>query len=765
MFVYTPLRALIAVLLLLLCQLALAGVPANAVRIHYNRIEKDYDGWGLHVWGNDLDLVTEVTWRRAMKPAGQDDFGVYWDIPVKPEATEFGFIIHRADIKNVAKDMKIILNVHGHEIWQLEDDPVVYTSRPSIAGAAPDTQTSTPAPAPIAVAPAKPAHVAPLQTPMVGNNSSDLAALALMDRLRRETEARLQTEAQNEAKLQADLSAEQQARQTAEELLRRKEQALQQNSDVYKQREKDLIAANDNLEQKLEQGATRPAAVVSKSKNWPWMVACAVLALFGIGGLLWQRQRTLRLQRELTEHRNQLAKTADMVKKEAEERQQAEQRILQLANYDELTGLPNRAILNQTVTQALAKTKRYKKQLALLFIDLDRFKLINDTLGHGAGDFVLKTVAERFRECLRESDTVARLGGDEFVVLVEDLVDTKYVGGVAHKLVIAAQKPFMIEGQEFHVTASIGIATYPNDGTDSATLLKNADIAMYRAKEQGKNNFQYYSEQMNMHSLQRLALESSLRHALERNELRLHYQPIIDTVSKHISGVEALVRWQHPDMGMVGPLQFIPIAEETGMIADIGRWVLENACIQGALWHQAGFPLRMSINLSPRQLNEANLLDEFRHVLASTRFPASSLTVEITEGMMMTNPDETVVVLQALKDMGMQIAVDDFGTGYSSLAYLKRFPIDTLKIDRSFLQDIPRDQDDAALTGAVIAMGHSLRLNVVAEGIETDEQWQFLVDHKCQQMQGYWFCRPKAADDITEMLRQETPAKRTGTLA
>lgn len=736
-------------LLLALCLIPItlqAALPANMARIHYNRSQGDYEGWGLHIWGSDLDFVQEVSWKKPLKPSGQDSFGIYFDIPIKPGANEAGFILHQGNFKNVAKDMAWGLSSQGREIWQLEGDPTIYTSRPKIDNGQPEPPVPV-KPVPLARVP----EVAP-RAP-----SSEGATLALLDKLRREMETRLLLETQNQTRLQAELLSEQQGRQVAEQLLKQREQALVQSQIEASSAATLLNEQVKKLSTQLKQarhgnGNTGtdggPLALL-----WPLLLALAVLGWLITVVLLRKGNKKRKVY--LAEVEAEVATANNRMQKEVEERQSAEQRILQLANYDELTGLPNRAILNQTITQALAKAKRYKKQLAVMFIDLDRFKLINDTMGHGAGDHVLKTVSERFKNCLRDSDTIARLGGDEFVVLVEELADPKYVAGVAQKLVSAAQQPFVIQGQECHVTASIGISTFPGDGKDASNLLKNADIAMYRAKEQGKNNFQYYSEQMNMHSLQRLALESSLRHALERNEFRLHYQPIIDTVSQRIVGVEALVRWQHPDMGMVGPLQFIPIAEETGLIADIGRWVLETACRQGVVWRELGHILNISVNLSPRQLNEPDLITEFQSAFIKTDFPASQLTLEITEGLMLSNPDETVVVLQELKDLGIRIAIDDFGTGYSSLAYLRRFPIDTLKIDRSFLQDIPGDADSAALTAAVIALGHSLHLNVVAEGVETDEQRAFLLDHKCQHLQGYWFCRPKPGEDITALLNKQ----------
>jgi diguanylate cyclase (GGDEF)-like protein/PAS domain S-box-containing protein len=424
-------------------------------------------------------------------------------------------------------------------------------------------------------------------------------------------------------------------------------------------------------------------------------------------------------------------------------RKQAEERIRHLAHYDELTGLANRSMFSQHLSNAIAKARRNGTQLAVLFIDLDRFKNINDTLGHGAGDSVLKEVAERLHGCLRESDTVGRLGGDEFVVLLEEMPQSMHSAEVAQKILAAIARPFALDLQEFHLTASIGISTYPADSEDRQGLLKNADVAMYRAKELGKNNFQFYSAQMNIHNLEHLALESSLRRALERNEFVLHYQPKIDIRSGRIIGMEALVRWQHPTRGLIPPKQFIPLAEETGLIVPIGEWVLRTACAQNKSWQEQGLPpLRIAVNLSARQFNHENLLQDVARVLNETGLDAAFLELEITESMVMHDPEHAIELLKKMKTMGISISIDDFGTGYSSLSYLKRFPIDSLKIDRSFIKDLPLDGDDAAITQAIIAMAHGLKLKVTAEGAETSEQLSFLSTHKCDEMQGFYFSKP-----------------------
>ena len=410
-------------------------------------------------------------------------------------------------------------------------------------------------------------------------------------------------------------------------------------------------------------------------------------------------------------------------------------------------------MFNQRLTQALARAQRFSKMAAVLFIDLDRFKVINDTLGHDAGDRLLKQLAERLRECMREADTVGRQGGDEFVVLIEDVADPAQVADVGQKILDTVARPFLINGQEFHVTASIGISIYPDDGHDQQALLKNADIAMYRAKEQGKNNQQFYSVQMNQHSCERLALETSLRRAVERNEFLLHYQPKVDMRSGRITGVEALVRWQHPDIGMVPPAQFIPLAEETGLIASIGEWVLRTACAEAQSWVARGLPpIGVAVNLSARQFARDELAAAIMRILRETGLDPQLLELEITESTVMHNADRAAGVLQQLKQLGVRVAIDDFGTGYSSLSYLKRFPISSVKIDRSFVLDLPGDKDDAAITQAVISMAHSLRLRVIAEGVETSEQYRFLEEHHCDEMQGHYFSKPVDTAALVRLL-------------
>jgi diguanylate cyclase (GGDEF)-like protein len=429
------------------------------------------------------------------------------------------------------------------------------------------------------------------------------------------------------------------------------------------------------------------------------------------------------------------------------------QHVEYLAFHDGLTGLPNRSLFSKLLSQSISEARRYKRQLAVAFLDLDRFKQINDTLGHEAGDQLLREVATRLKGCLRDSDTVARLGGDEFVLLLPELEDGKYAATVAQKILLVIARAYVLIGQEFRVTASVGISTYPQDGLDEQTLTKNADIAMYQAKAEGKNTFQFYSEKLNANSLERLTLESSLRHALERNEFRLHYQAKRDIATDRITGVEALLRWEHPDLGTVAPMQFIPVAEETGLIVPIGKWVLRTACLQSVAWKTQGLPpLSIAVNLTARQFCDEHLLPDVASILAATGMEPHLLEVELNESLLMHNVEKTLRILTGLKDLGLRIAVDDFGTGYSSLATLQRFPLDTIKIDRSFTRDFVDSNEDGGLADSIIAIGKNLSLTVVAQGVETKAQAEYLRTHACDELQGFYFKRPLPVDEFTQLL-------------
>ncbi len=435
------------------------------------------------------------------------------------------------------------------------------------------------------------------------------------------------------------------------------------------------------------------------------------------------------------------------------ERHAAEAKIRQLAYYDPLTRLPNRTLLHDRVDQILAQASREGRLAALFFIDLDHFKTINDSLGHFTGDQLLCEVAQRMTGCIRRSDTLARLGGDEFVIVCGEAISMDGAAGIARKVLQAVAKPFTVDGHQLQVTPSIGISLYPQDGEDFETLLKHADTAMYRAKESGRNAYQFFAREMNEAALERLMLENSLRVALERRELELHYQPQIELASGRIIGAEALIRWRHPQLGMIPPVRFIPVAEASGLIVPIGSWVLKEACRQAASWRRAGLPpITVAVNLSSAQFRQQRFEETVAGVLELTGLPADHLELELTESIVMEDAELTVQALRRLSVMGVQLAIDDFGTGYSSLSYLKRFPIDKLKIDRSFVRDIVTDVDDWAIASTVISMGQSLRLQVIAEGVETVEQLDMLRRQGCHAVQGYHFSKPLPADSFARLL-------------
>lgn len=440
------------------------------------------------------------------------------------------------------------------------------------------------------------------------------------------------------------------------------------------------------------------------------------------------------------------------------QRKNAEEQIQHLATHDALTGLPNRMMFSQMLNHTIQSARRYKRQFAVLFIDLDRFKTINDTLGHAAGDQLLQEIAKRFRQALREVDIVARLGGDEFVALIEEMNEPSRIAKVAYNILSVAMKPVELMGQEYRVTASVGICMFPQDGQDEQSIMKNADSAMYCAKDAGKNNFQFYSKDVKSQSISRLKLETNLRHALERNELSLHYQAKLDLKTGVITGVEALLRWQNEELGSVSPMHLLPVAEDTGLIVPIGRWVLKTACAQNAAWQMQGLPpVCMAVNLSARQLMDDHLLEDIKDALADSGMSSDMLELEITEGMLMQNPDRVSGILSRIKTLGVRLAIDNFGTGYSSLSHIRRFPIDTIKVDRSFIRDMMQHPEDKAITEAIIAMGKTLSLTVVAEGVEKQEQESFLREHACDEMQGYYFSKPTPPDELADLLRNHVP--------
>jgi diguanylate cyclase (GGDEF)-like protein len=427
------------------------------------------------------------------------------------------------------------------------------------------------------------------------------------------------------------------------------------------------------------------------------------------------------------------------------------------ANHDALTGLANRNLLKDRLHQQLALAHRYKRSFSVAFIDLDNFKLINDSLGHDVGDRLLRIAGERLAACVREGDTVARTGGDEFVLLVSERINEGGAYRVVQRVMAAIAPPFQIDHREFNVSCSVGIATFPRDGQDAETLLRNADTAMYRAKDSGRNTFQLYSSEMNVNVGERLTVETDLWRALERDELLLHYQPKVEMRTGRIIGTEALLRWQHPVRGMISPAKFIPVAEESSLIVQIGKWVIETACAQNVAWQKAGLPhIPIAVNISARQLHDRDLVPIVRAALATSGLAANCLEIELTESAVMLSVDKAMATLSELRAMGVQVALDDFGTGYSSLSYLKRFPVTRLKIDQTFVRDLATDVDDAAIVRAIIVVAEELSLDVTAEGVETAQQVAFLTAHNCGEAQGFYFARPAAASEILTLLERRT---------
>ncbi|MFN3791226.1 EAL domain-containing protein [Massilia sp.] len=437
------------------------------------------------------------------------------------------------------------------------------------------------------------------------------------------------------------------------------------------------------------------------------------------------------------------------------ERKLTEQRVHHVAQHDVLTGLPNRSLLQDRLGQAIAYANRSGRPMWVMLIDLDRFKFVNDSMGHKAGDVLLMTVAARLTGSLRDTDTVARLSGDEFVVILSEHHDEPLSPEIVQRVMDSVAQPVMLGTKEFFVTCSIGVAVYPSEGTPADSLIEHADIAMYSAKKMGRNNFQFYTPAMNEESLERVRIEGALRNALERNEFVLHYQPQVDLKTGQIVGMEALIRWKHPELGMVPPSRFIGIAEETGLIVQIGAWVMRTACAQNKAWQDAGLGrLRVAVNLSARQFGAADLVANLESVLLDTMLDPDCLEIELTESLFMSDVTPAVELLHRMKSLGVNLSIDDFGTGYSSLSYLSRFPIDVLKIDRSFVADITHDANDAAIVTSIIALAHNLKLAVIAEGVETAEQLDYLRSHGCDEMQGYFFSKPLAAEEFEQLLIQ-----------
>lgn len=479
------------------------------------------------------------------------------------------------------------------------------------------------------------------------------------------------------------------------------------------------------------------AATEARVSTYRWRTGAANALLLLILALLWRMSHKLAVSRH----------------HEVEVQVAHARQVEYLAYHDHLTGLPNRSLFSKLLAQSIAQAQRYHRQLGVLFLDLDHFKQINDTLGHDAGDELLREVGARLKSCLRDSDTVARLGGDEFVVVLPEIADQTYTITVARKMIAAVARPYLLDGKEFRVTASLGIATYPDSGLDEQTLTKNADTAMYKAKEEGKNNFQLYSKELQSESLDRLSLESSLRHALDLDQFKLYYQAKRDVSTGAVTGMEALLRWQHPDLGLIAPMRFLPIAEEIGLIIPIGKWALQTVCEQNARWQQQGYAqVCIAVNLTAKQFFEPSLADDIAAILQGTGVAASLLELEINEAVLMRDGPLALTVLNRLKAVGVRIAIDNFGVGYSSLAILKQLPLDAIKIDRAYIRDLSGTKDDKILAQAIVAMGRSLGLTVVAQGVESEAQMVFLREHACDEVQGFYFNDPVPAEEFTALL-------------
>ncbi|OQW95304.1 MAG: hypothetical protein BWK79_02890, partial [Beggiatoa sp. IS2] len=528
-----------------------------------------------------------------------------------------------------------------------------------------------------------------------------------------------------------------------------------------------IISVNQSFTQitgysEIEALGKTPAQILKSGKHSPDFYEAMWQSIWKIGyweGEIWNRRKSGELYPEwlhitvIKDETEQWVTHYLAIFSDITHHKQTEQRLIYLSHYDNLTGLPNRTLFYERVSRALQRAQQHHQLVAVMFLDLDRFKYVNDTWGHAVGDLLLIKVAHRLAGIISENDTVARLGGDDFAIVLENLKNSEEAIFIAQRILETMVTAFDLNDYETFITTSIGISLYPNDADDVETSLKNADAAMYRAKEKGKNNYQFFTPQMNAATHQRLLLETQLRHALDRDELMLYYQPQIHLATGQIVGAEVLLRWQNPKMGVVSPRIFIPLAEETGLIVKIGEWVLHQACLQHQKWRNRGHPiLRIAVNLSSRQFKQENLMNSIVQILENTYMDPNLLELELTESMLMQDADNSIKILHQLKEMGIQLAIDDFGTGYSSLSYLRRFPIDKLKIDKSFMVDIPVNQDDMAIIRAIVALARTLNLTVIAEGVETKQQLAFLKSLRCDEIQGFFYSRPLPAEEFAQLL-------------
>ncbi|MEO6353911.1 MAG: EAL domain-containing protein [Burkholderiaceae bacterium] len=523
---------------------------------------------------------------------------------------------------------------------------------------------------------------------------------------------------------------------------------------------REQVIVSDILQDPLWDDYRELAATYGLRSCWSTPIITHQYTLLGTFALYAQEVRTPTLME------SQLIEMATRIAGIAIERRNAEDRISHMAHHDALTGLPNRILLEDRLEQAMLYAQRYGRLVTVAFMDLDNFKLINDSLGHNTGDEILKTVADRMKSCMRATDTVVRLGGDEFVIILFDQPDqVEAITSTLQKIRETIAHVIDVGGQKLEVTCSMGLATYPNDGADIDTLLMNADAAMYRAKELGRNNWQFYTAEMNAKAHEKLTLQEGLRNAIAGGEFVLLYQPQVNLQSGQIFGVEALIRWQHPILGMISPARFIPLAEQSGLIVPIGDWVLRTACHQNKAWQDAGMPhITMSVNVSARQFREKSLVSRVAYALQESALEARYLELELTESLIMQDLQQAVATMQELQAMGVRLAIDDFGTGYSSLSALKSFPISRLKIDQSFVRDLPDNENDKAIAMAVISLGHQLNLKVIAEGVETERQLAFLRDNECDEMQGYYFSKPVSADAIAALFNLKMANERVDAL-